>query len=81
MYTSWKLSTLLPSKDKVSNENKHDIVYDFNCRECMSRYIGESGSQYAKRMHEHFATDNKSHVYKYDANSGHIICEENFKIY
>ena len=80
VYTSRKLSTFFPLKDKVADENKHDIVYDFNCGECSSRYIGETGRRYAKRIHDHLATDKKSHVYKHVANSGHIIGDENFKI-
>ena len=78
IYTSRKLSTFFPLKDKVADENKHDIVYDFNCSECTSLYIGESGRRYAKRIHDHLVTDKKSHVYKHVAASGHIIGKENF---
>ena len=49
------------------------------CR-CTSHYIGESGHQYAKRIHEHLETDKKSHVYKHVTASGQIIGAENFNI-
>ena len=57
----WKNSfqDLFPLKD---NENKHDVVYNFNCSECTSLYIGESGRRYAKRIHDHLVTD-KSPMY------------------
>ena len=46
----------------------------------MPKYISETGRRFEKRIHEHLATDKKSHVYKHVAKTGHLIEQGNAKI-
>ena len=80
VYTSRKLSSFFSLKDKTEKEHKHDVVYNFNCGECNQQYIGETGRRFGRRVHEHIATDKKSHVYKHVKNTGHHIDKKNFSI-
>ena len=55
-------------------------MYDFHHVECQETYIGDTGRRFEKRIHEHLATDKKSHVYKHVAQTGHLIDQGNFEI-
>ena len=80
VFTSRKLSSFFSLKDKTEEKHLHDLVYDFHCGGCQETYIGETGRRFEKRIHEHLATDKKSHVYKHVAKTGHLIDQDNFKI-
>ena len=48
-------SLLMYAKDKISNEQKKDVVYHWECQAdgCKSSYIGETSRALGERVKEH----------------------------
>ena len=46
-------------KDKLDKENKINVVYQIDCQDCESKYVGETGRMLGDRIREH-----KSNVVK-----------------
>ena len=44
---------------------KSRVVYNFQCAECNSVYVGYTTRHFQTRVHEHLQTDSASHVYKH----------------
>ena len=53
-YTTTILSTLLShAKDPVPSEERNNIVYKYDCKDCEAVYFGESKRTIAQRTKEH----------------------------
>ena len=50
-------------KDKLMLKSR--VVYNFQCAECNSVYVGYTTRHYQTRVHEHLNADTTSHVYKH----------------
>ena len=44
---------LVRPKDKISQENMCGCIYSIGCKNCNSRYIGETGRKFSTRLSEH----------------------------
>ena len=54
LYTTTTLSTLLShAKDPVPSEQRKNIVYKYDCKNCEAVYFGESNRTLAERTKEH----------------------------
>jgi len=40
-------------KDPVTQEEKTGVIYNIQCKECDSHYVGQTGRRLAERIHEH----------------------------
>jgi len=52
-YQTRKTSTFFPNKDRVPNEAKSHIVYQFTCSHCGGCYTGETVRHLSTRINEH----------------------------
>ena len=57
-------SMLMHPKDKISNDQKKDLVYHWECKAdgCNSSYIGETSRALGERVKEHSKSDNICHT-------------------
>ena len=57
-------SMLMHPKDKISNDQKKDLVYHWECKAdgCNSSYIGETSRALGERVKEHSKFDNICHT-------------------
>ena len=60
-----KLTFYTNAKDKVSKQNKSNIIYEFKCPKCSSSYIGKTDRTLLERVKEHAYKDKESAVYKH----------------
>ena len=53
IYTGTKLPSKLNIKDKISKENKHDLIYKAHCHDlnCDETYIGEIGRRFFRKQY------------------------------
>ena len=84
-YTTTTLHKLLPhAKDPVSSEQRYNIVYKYDCKDCEAVYFGESKRTIAERTKEHTRavraahtrSETADHCWKYN----HDFDRENKKI-
>ena len=40
-------------KDPVAQEGKTGVIYNIQCKDCNSHYVGQTGRRLAERIHEH----------------------------
>ena len=71
IFTPYKVCNMFSSKDKIPSFLKSMVVYKFVCSSCNACYVGETTRHLPTRIHEHFKTDKKSHIYK------HLFSNEN----
>ena len=55
--TTTKLNIFTNLKDKVSKQNKSNIVYEFTCQKCNNGYIGTTDRTLLERTKEHAYID------------------------
>ena len=80
-YKPKRLTSYFNLKDKINEKYQHNVVYQVNCPDCESIYIGESGRRIEERALDHAGQDRNSHVYKHSLATGHNgITIENIKI-
>ena len=60
-----KLNFYTNAKDKVPEQNKSNIIYEFTGPKCSSSYIGKTDRTLLKRLKEHEYKDKESAVYKH----------------
>ena len=65
VFGSFKISSMLSTKDKIPSELESFVVYKFVCSGCNANYIGETCRQLTTRIHEHLVTDKASQVLKH----------------
>ena len=53
IYDTKKISYFLPTKDKIPNTSRSNLVYEFTCPGCNSSYIGKTERNLATRLSEH----------------------------
>ena len=54
IFTSETLRKLVShSKDRVPTEKRNDVVYQINCQDCSTAYIGEAKRSFNHRSKEH----------------------------
>ena len=63
--TTTKLNLFTDTKDKVSKQNKSNVVYEFTCTKCNSSYIGKTDRTLLERVKEHAYKDKESAVNKH----------------
>ena len=53
IYTGTKLASKFNIKDKISKENKHDLIYKAHCHDlnCDETYIGEIGRRFFRKQY------------------------------
>ena len=71
-YTGTNLASKFNIKDKISKEQKRDLIYkaqrpDLDCDET---YIGEIGRRFSERIIDHSGRDDKSHLYEHAEKTG-----------
>ena len=52
-FTKQKTPFFLPNKDKMSDSNKANVVYEFTCPGCGHSYIGKTEHSLETRLSEH----------------------------
>ena len=76
-----RLASRFQLKDQVKKKHVHDVVYEIECPDCDSFYIGESGRRLEERFKDHNGRDKNSHILKHTMESGHNpIVMDNVKI-
>ena len=65
VFSSFKLSSMFSTKDKVPFALQSFVVYKFVCSSCEASYIGETRRHIATRMKEHLVSDKQSHIFKH----------------
>ena len=85
-------SMLVHPKDKISDEEKPEVVYKIPCKNCERVYVGETGRPLAARVKEHRkevdsitgifirTVCNKSAITDHACNENHVIDWENAKV-
>ena len=53
IYTTNKMSKFCGVKDKVPEDQKHNIIYSIRCPGCGRTYVGKTSCCFRKRMEEH----------------------------
>ena len=73
IYTGTKLASKFNIKDKISKEQKHDLIYNAQCPDldCDETYIGEIERRFSERIIDHPGRDDKSHLYEHAEKTGH----------
>ena len=84
------IGSLFTHKDRMPTSLCSDIVYSYNCGDCMSQYIGSSIRQFRCRISEHrgvsvrtgrpLTSINNSAIKEHSLTHNHIIKQDNFKI-
>ena len=83
IYKGKKLGSFFPTKDKVSDIHKSDIVYGYQVPTMETdsyHYIGECKVRHETRMYEHAHTDKNSAIYKYSHEHNYIPSPSDFSI-
>lgn len=52
-YQTKKLSMFCPTKDKILNDHKANVIYEINCPGCGEKYVGKTDRCFKTRMLEH----------------------------
>ena len=65
VFSAFKISKLLSSKDKVPNSLKSHVIYLLKCAGCKACYIGETNRHLQTRIHEHLRADRNSQIFKH----------------
>ena len=82
-------SSLFKFKDEVPLCVRSNLVYQFNCGMCNSKYIGETSRHYTTRVAEHMGVSPRtgapmarvqSNVYSHFLQTGHQVSKEDFKV-
>ena len=82
-------SSLFRFKDEIPRRVRSNIVYEYKCGMCNSRYIGETARHYATRVAEHMGVSPRtgapmskvnSNIHAHFLQTGHRVCEDNFSI-
>ena len=60
-FSTFKIGSLFPAKDKLKSTLKSFVVYQFTCPGCNARYIGETTRHLTTRISEHFSSKT-SHI-------------------
>ena len=79
--TTNRLSNIKNAKDKINNDDKSGI-YELNCEECNSQYIGQTGRSIKERYKEHISHwkhnhPDKSQFAKHLLQHKHTISDNN----
>ena len=84
------MSSLFRFKDKIPNHLLSSVVYEYNCGQCASSYIGQTGKQLKIRMSQHkgrsfrtgqlLASPEFSNIRNHAFETDHPILDDNFKI-
>ena len=53
VYTTNKMSKFCGVKDKIPEDQKHNIIYSIRCPGCGKKYVGKTSCCFRKRMEEH----------------------------
>ena len=61
-YKAKCLASRFQLKDHVKEKHVHNVVYEIECPDCESLYIGESGRRLEERFKDHNGRD-KTHTY------------------
>ena len=71
-------------KDKKAVKEKSSIVYEVPCKDCSTKYIGESSRMVGVRMHEHsLDIRNKqirNHMYVHERDHNHKFDLDNVRV-
>ena len=66
-YTTTTLRKILPSpKDPILTEEKHNIIYKLDCKDCDAVYMDESKRAYQTRIREHISAVRKADTKWYE---------------
>ena len=57
IFSSFKIKNLMNVKDTVPRSLRSNVVYKFNCAECDSAYVGETGRHLSTRVRGHLSRD------------------------
>ena len=79
VFSTFTLSPLFSTKDKVLYGLKSYVVYKFFCASCNASYVGETYRHISTRTHEHLETDKSSNTYQHLLRNPQckVICDEN----
>ena len=79
VFSTFKLSSLFSTKDKVPYGLKSYVIYKLLCAGCNASYVGETYRHISTRTHEHLETDKSSNIYQHLLKNSHCksICDEN----
>ena len=83
IYTTKKLGSKFPIKDKTKQEHAHNIIYHAKCpnSNCNSHYVGQTNCRLQKRVIQHNKQDKKSHLFIHANNEKHNrVWMDDFKI-
>ena len=82
-------SSMLRFKDVIPKCVRSNIVYEYKCGMCNSKYIGETARHYNTRVAEHMGVSPRtgapmskvnSNIYGHFLQTGHHVSKENFTI-
>ena len=82
-------SSLFKFKDEIPQCVLSNIVYQYNCGMCNSKYIGETSRHYTTRIAEHMGVSPRtrasmakvqSNIHAHYLKTGHRISKENFSV-
>ena len=65
IFTSFKLSSMFSTKDRISYVFKSLVVYKYICPSCNASYIGKTCRHLSTRINEHLTTDTKSNIFQH----------------
>ena len=65
VFNSFKIKNYFSYKDRIHDDLKSFLVYNFTCASCSSSCIGETCCHFKTRIEEHIKKDNKSHIFKH----------------
>ena len=72
-------SMLVHPKDKTKITQKSGVVYEVTCKNCMKKYIGETGRPLEKRLEEHRKLTSSA-IHEHTSSTGHIMDWKNVKV-
>ena len=65
VFNSFKIKNYVVYKDKIPNDLKSFLVYNFTCASCSSNCIGKTYRHFKTRIEERIKKDSKSHIFKH----------------
>ena len=79
VFSTFKLSSLFLTKDKLSYGVKSYVIIKLLCAGCNASYVGETYRHISTRTYKHLETDKSSNIYQHSYKNPHCksICDEN----
>ena len=85
----FSIASFFKYKDRVPNQLRSDIVYQYKCPECPRTYVGESARHLYTRVAEHRGvsprtglpvSNPKSNIYQHFLDTGHVVSPTAFEV-